>query len=70
MRTIDQMAADRVAFEVALLVQHGSLDSRSPAGDALIEYVANSELGDQFSVPIWMQAYRDTPDGRRFARGR
>lgn len=37
-RTFDQLAADRLADEVAVLVHRGHLDARSPAGDALLDY--------------------------------
>lgn len=38
LRTFDQLAADRLADEVAVLVHRRFLDSRSPAGDALLDY--------------------------------
>lgn len=34
----DQLCADRLADEVAVLVRRGVIDSRSPAADALLDY--------------------------------
>ena len=38
LRTFDQIAADRLADEVAVLVRRKVIDARSPAGDALLDY--------------------------------
>lgn len=38
LRTFDQLAADRLADEVAVLVRRKVIDARSPAGDALLDY--------------------------------
>lgn len=37
-KTFDELAADRLADEVAVLVTNGYLDSRSAAADALLDY--------------------------------
>lgn len=36
--TFDRVGADRLADEVAVLVRRGTIDARSPAGDALLDY--------------------------------
>lgn len=38
-RTWDQIGADRLAEEVAVLVRRNVIDSRSPAADALLDYL-------------------------------
>jgi hypothetical protein len=49
LRTFDQIAADRMADEIALLVRRKEIDARSPAADALLDYrePSTSERSDR-----------------------
>lgn len=57
MRTI---GADRLAYAVAQLIQGGHLDSRSAAGDALLDYLEIGTPGKPKDVPTWMDAYEES----------
>ena len=55
-KTIDQMAADRLAYHVAKLVMNRTIDARCPAADALLDYLRIGS-GGPLSVPDWMEKY-------------
>jgi hypothetical protein len=42
---------------VAKLIQRGHLDSRSEAGDALLDYLEIGVPGKPTTVPDWMDSY-------------
>ena len=56
-KTIDQLGADRLAYEVAVLIEKKILDPRSRVGDALLDYLRIG-CGGPPSVPEWMEEYR------------
>lgn len=55
-KTIEQMAADRLAYHVAMLVIRRQLDPRAPAADALLDYLRIG-CGGPPSVPDWVEQY-------------
>jgi hypothetical protein len=52
-----QIGADRLAYAVAKLIQSSRLDSRSEAGDALLDYLEIGQPGAPHDVPTWMARY-------------
>lgn len=42
--------ADRMAFEIIRLIDRGQLDSRSPAGDAMLDYVEDRHPKDAIAT--------------------
>jgi hypothetical protein len=52
-----QIGADRLAYAVAKLIQSNCLDSRSEAGDALLDYLEIGHPGAPHDVPTWMARY-------------
>ena len=59
-----QIGADRMAYAVARLIQMGRLDSRSEAGDALLDYLGIGQPGEPQDVPTWMARYDKETEGR------
>ena len=57
MHSTDKIGADRLAYEVAKLILAGHLDSRSGAGDALLDYLEIGTPGKASSVPTWMKSF-------------
>jgi len=54
---IKQIGADRLAYAVAKLILFGDIDSRSEAGDALLDYLEIGVPGKPTTVPDWMDSY-------------
>jgi hypothetical protein len=52
-----QIGADRLAYAVAKLIKYNRLDSRSEAGDALLDYLEIGQPGAPKDVPTWMDRY-------------
>jgi len=52
-----RIGADRLAYAVARLIQLRRLDSRSEAGDALLDYLEIGQPGGPKDVLMWMDAY-------------
>jgi hypothetical protein len=46
-----------MAYAVARLILMGRLDSRSEAGDALLDYLGIGQPGEPQDVPTWMDRY-------------
>jgi hypothetical protein len=59
-----QIGADRMAYAVARLIQMGRLDSRSEAGDALLDYLDIGHPGGPHDVPTWMRDYEASQNAR------
>lgn len=64
MSDIKKIGADRLAYAVAKLIQRGHLDSRSEAGDALLDYLEIGMPGNPTTVPDWMDSYESRTGDR------
>ncbi len=53
----DQIGADRLAAAVARLVSSRSVDARSEAADALLDYLDVGGVGGPSDVPAWLAQY-------------
>jgi len=53
------IAADKLAYEVARLVLNNRLDSRSGASDALLIYLNIGGIDGPDSVPQWVKEYEE-----------
>lgn len=53
----DRRGADRLAYECALAVRAGKIDSRHPVADALLDYLDVGCVGGPTSVMEWMALY-------------
>ncbi len=52
----NRKASDRLAYEVARVIVSGILNSRSPAADALLDYLKIGSGGPE-TLPAWMEQY-------------
>ena len=68
MNQCNQIGADRLAYAVAQLIQRGVLDSRSEAGDALLDYLEVGTPGEPQDVPTWMYRYEASQNARGIKR--
>lgn len=55
--SVRSRGADALAYQCALLVMRGLLDSRSGVADALLNYLNVGGLDGPKDVPEWMRAY-------------
>ncbi len=58
MDRIKEIGADRLAYAVAKLVQSRTIDARSEAADALLDYLDVGSPGGPQSVPEWMERHK------------
>ena len=56
-QTISQITSDRLAYEVARLVQNNRIGTRSSAADALLDYLQIGSGSEFSSIPEWLEDY-------------
>ena len=54
---MDDAGADRLAYEVALAIQRGTIGTRSAVDDALLDYLRIGCIRGPQDVPTWIQSY-------------
>ena len=64
MDRIKEIGADRLAYAVAKLVQSRTIDARSEAADALLDYLDVGSSGGPQSVPEWMERHKALQNAR------
>jgi hypothetical protein len=64
----NKIGADRLAYAVARLIQRRVLDSRSEAGDALLDYLGIGQPGEPQDVPTWMEGYEASQNAEAHGR--
>lgn len=59
MSPFKKIGADRLAYEVAMMIIRNEIDSRSSVADALLDYMEIGTSGKPQSVHEWIEKYEN-----------